>query len=260
MTYGIVVTDAYKARFAAAQAGGAQIVFTSFAVGDGNGVVPALPVSGLVHQVYSAAVASVAVDVTNDKQLNIECAIPDVSPGGTPIGPFVIREFVIKDEAGAIMIAGTTSIEKTVGSEGQSTSVDLVVPLTVSDTGPIVVYNNWPTGPKGDKGDKGDTGDTGATGAQGVPGPQGATGATGATGAAGPKGDKGDTGATGAAGGIAIFPAVGSVTIDIPNVGDTKPASRAGTTETWVHVTPMFNIVFAGSETVAGAYLWQRTA
>ena len=86
MSFGFVVTDAFKARFAAESAGGPKIVFTSFAVGDGNGVVPALPVSGLVHQVYAANVARVQVDATNNKQVNIECPIPDVGPGGTPIG------------------------------------------------------------------------------------------------------------------------------------------------------------------------------
>ena len=36
MSFGFVVTDAFKTRFAAEQAGGPKIVFTSFAVGDGK--------------------------------------------------------------------------------------------------------------------------------------------------------------------------------------------------------------------------------
>ena len=40
MTIGFTTTDAFKARLASEQAGGPKIVFTSFAVGDGNGVIP----------------------------------------------------------------------------------------------------------------------------------------------------------------------------------------------------------------------------
>ena len=197
MTYGFATTDAYKARLAAEQAGGPKIVFTSFAVGDGNGAVPALPVNGLVHEVYSAPVASVQVDPTNDKQVNIECPIPDVTSGGAVVGPFTIREVVVKDENGAIMIAGTTEIPKTVGSEGQSTSIDFVIPLTVADTGPIIIFNNWPAGPAGPQGPKGDPGNAGPQGPQGPAGPQGAQGSAGPAGAQGPAGPVGPAGPQG---------------------------------------------------------------
>ncbi len=203
MSLGFVVTDAFKARFAAEQAGGAKIVFTSFAVGDGAGVVPALPVAGLVHQVYAAPVASVQVDATNNKQVNIECPIPDVDSGGAVIGPFVVREVIVKDEAGAIMIAGTMEVPKTVGTDGQATSIQLVIPLTVSDTGPIIVFNNWPTGPKGDKGDpgeKGDKGDKGDKGLKGDKGDQGDAGARGLQGLRGLQGEQGPRGIQGLTG------------------------------------------------------------
>ena len=103
MTYGFTTTDAFKQRLAAEQAGGPKIVFTSFAVGDGNGVVPALPVNGLVHQVYSAPVASVQVDATNNKQVNIECPIPDVtSGGGLGLGLFIAKTLL--ERSGATLV------------------------------------------------------------------------------------------------------------------------------------------------------------
>lgn len=201
MTFGFKTTDAYKARFAAEQAGGPKIVFSTFAIGDGNGVVPPLPITGLTNQVYAGNVASVQVDATNTKQVNIEVAIPDNDPNtGTAIGPFWVREIIIRDENGAILIAGTTEWEKTTGDSGQSVSADWIIPITLEDTTAVVVYNNWPQGPAGPQGVKGDKGDKGDAGAQGPAGQQGPAGPAGPKGDTGAQGPKGDTGAQGPAG------------------------------------------------------------
>ncbi len=174
--------------------------------------------AGLVHQVYAAPVASVQVDATNNKQVNIECPIPDVDSGGAVIGPFVVREVIVKDEAGAIMIAGTMEVPKTVGTDGQATSIQLVIPLTVSDTGPIIVFNNWPAGPAGPQGLKGDTGEIGPQGPQG---PAGAAGPQGPQGATGPKGDTGARGLQ------------GNVGPQGPQGDPGDPASLAGLNSLW---------------------------
>jgi len=77
------------------------------------------------------------------------------------------------------------------------------VPLTLDNSGNLVIDGNIY---RGDTGPAGPTGATGATGPAGPTGPQGLTGLTGATGPAGPqgvagaKGDKGDTGDQGLTG------------------------------------------------------------
>ena len=139
--YGALVTTKYKSLEAAAQAGGTQVVFTSFAVGDANGNVPPLSNAGtgLVHQVYAASVGSVVVNAANPFQIDISCPLPSTDANGVTIGPFSVTEVAVYDQSGNQVVAGVTSFEKTTAAEGQDSSYNFIVSIVVSDTNAVVV-------------------------------------------------------------------------------------------------------------------------
>ncbi len=111
-----------------------EIDFTRATVilGDGNtgsgATVP--PISTLqstgavTHQVWSGSIVqAVTVDASNANAVDVLCVVPAVDTSGAEIGPFYVTEFIITDELGAAMIAGTTLMPKLVTANG--TAVDL---------------------------------------------------------------------------------------------------------------------------------------
>jgi Phage tail-collar fibre protein len=144
MQYGAITTAWYKQREAAEKAGGAKIQFATFAIGDGNGVVPPLPINGLVHQVYAGIISSVEVDPHNAQQLNIAIYLPDVDAQQNTIGPFWIREIALFDEQGKQLVAATTNIEKTTPTQGQSASIKYIISIVMSDANSVQIFNTAP--------------------------------------------------------------------------------------------------------------------
>ena len=140
-TYGNVVTTFFKQREAAALAGGTPVQFKTFAVGDGNGTVPALSSAGvgLVNERYRAAVNTVVVNPTNPAQVDISCALPFQDAAGNPLGGFFVREVAVFDENGAQVVAGITQFEKTTAAEGQDSSFNYIVSIVVGDVNAVVI-------------------------------------------------------------------------------------------------------------------------
>jgi len=134
--FGSIPTTHYLQREAARAAGGAQIQFSTFAVGDGNGTVPALSSAGggLVHEVYRAAVTGVAVNGQNAQQVDITCLIPDAA------GSFTGREVAIFDETGAQCVAAITDFQKYSTADGQTSDYKFIVSLAVGNTAAVTIF------------------------------------------------------------------------------------------------------------------------
>ena len=134
--YGAIPTTLFLTREAAAMAGGARIVFTTVAVGDGNGAVPALSGAGvgLVHEVWRGAVNSVAVNGDNSSQLDINVSIPDGA------GSFDIREVMVLDENGGQVIAGICNLVKpSSGVDGVGADYSFYISIIVANTSAVTV-------------------------------------------------------------------------------------------------------------------------
>ncbi len=121
-----------------------EIQFTSATVilGDGNvggagAQVPAistLQTTGAVtHEVWRGAIVqAVTVDTANPNQVDILCVVPAVDAGGNEIGPFYVTEFIITDEAGTAMLAGTTLMPKLVTANGAAVDLAFVASVGLS--------------------------------------------------------------------------------------------------------------------------------
>jgi Phage tail-collar fibre protein len=138
MQYGAITTAWYKQREAAEKAGGAKIHFVTFALGDGNGVVPPMPINGLVHQVYTGVISAVEVNPSNAQQLDISIYLPDA------VGPFWVREIALFDEQGLQLVAATSNIEKTTAAQGQSSAFKFIISVVMSDAASVQIFNTAP--------------------------------------------------------------------------------------------------------------------
>lgn len=142
MTYGSRTTAKYKQRVTAAEAGGKQIEFKSFVLGDGNGAIPtlgAIEAHGIARQVYAAPILSASINPGNVQQLDITCPVPAVDGDGHAIGPFWIREVAILDENDDIVCVANTQLEKTTAANGQVSSFNLKVSVAIADDDPVIV-------------------------------------------------------------------------------------------------------------------------
>ncbi len=136
-TYGTQPTQYYLDAITAQQAGGAAVNFVggTLVVGDGNGTVPALSAliaaNGVTHEVWRGQViTSVAVDSNNAQQLDIGVDIP-ATINGVEVGPFNVTEFAILDASGNCCIVGTTNLQKTVSSQGQTSDLAWIAAVGV---------------------------------------------------------------------------------------------------------------------------------
>ncbi len=100
MNYYAIATNLGAAKFAELVATGQQLILQDFAVGDGNGSAygPVATQNALRREMYRAVINSLTVDSNNDKQVIIECLIPENSGG------WYIRELGIFDEAGDLIL------------------------------------------------------------------------------------------------------------------------------------------------------------
>ena len=144
-TYANITTAYFDALIAAAQAGGAAVnlVGGTVVVGDGNGAVPAISdlvaANGVTYEVWRGAVIqSVSIDPAAANQIDVGVDIPAAS-GGAEIGPFTVREFAILDALGHCCIVGTTNLEKTISSQGQTSDLAWTVAVVVASTSAVVV-------------------------------------------------------------------------------------------------------------------------
>ncbi len=151
-----VPLPAYLARSAAVLAGAggvnpppeinfmqATVILGDGAVSGSGAQVPAISTlqsSGAVtHQVWSGKIVqSVSVDAANSAQVDILCVVPAVDGSGNEIGPFYVTEYVITDELGAAMLAGTTLMPKLVTANGAASDLSFVASVGLT-LGTVVV-------------------------------------------------------------------------------------------------------------------------
>lgn len=126
--YGGTATKKLGQRFAAALAGGSVPQFVEFAVGDGNGVVPALSDlgNGLVHETWRGLVQSYGLNQTNSSQIDVYCMIPDSA------GSLSIREVGVFDENGDQVWAGVCNLIKPSADEGVPANFSFVIEIPVA--------------------------------------------------------------------------------------------------------------------------------
>jgi hypothetical protein len=144
--YATQVTAYFLAAQAAYQASGGtgtplNLAGGTVVAGDGNGSVPALSAliaaNGVTHEVWRGqTVTSVTVDPNNANQLDIGCDIP-AAIGGAEIGPFTVTEFAILDALGNCCIVGTTNLQKTVSSQGQTSDLAWIAAVAYSVAGSV---------------------------------------------------------------------------------------------------------------------------
>ena len=107
-----------------------KITLTHFAVGDGGGryYEPNPQMTSLVNEVWRGPITK-AETADNQHELYVSAVIP------ADIGPFIIREMAIFDEAGhMIAISNTADIHKMTTAEGLPTEIDLCMHIFVSNT------------------------------------------------------------------------------------------------------------------------------
>jgi hypothetical protein len=112
-------------------------------VGDGNGAVPTISAliaaGGVTHEVWRGQVIqSVTVDPNAANQIDVAVDIP-ASSGGAEIGPFTVTEFAILDALGNCCIVGTTNLEKTVSSQGQTSDLAWIAAVVVASTSAVTI-------------------------------------------------------------------------------------------------------------------------
>lgn len=107
------------------------------AVGSSGPQIPSISTlqanNALVHQVWSGTVVQAcSQNPTNPNQIDILCVIPAVDASGNEIGPFWVTEFIITDENGTAMIAGTTVAPKLVTANGAATDLAFIASVAFS--------------------------------------------------------------------------------------------------------------------------------
>jgi hypothetical protein len=152
-TFATQVTQYFLNAQAAYQAAGGSppngtgtaldIVGGTLVVGDGNGAVPSVSAlaaaNGVTHEVWRGqTINSVSVDANNANQLDIQCEVPAAS-GGAEIGPFNVTEFAILDALGNCCVVGTTNLQKTVSSQGQTSDLAWIAAVAYSVAGSVTV-------------------------------------------------------------------------------------------------------------------------
>lgn len=102
MAFYTLLTDIGKAKLANATALGATVQLTHIAVGDGNGaaITPVDTATVLTHEVWRAALNSIAVDPANANWIVAEGYIPSTSGG------FTVREVGLFDIDGDLIAIG----------------------------------------------------------------------------------------------------------------------------------------------------------
>lgn len=137
MTYGTLPTAAGVAELAAAQAASQTVPFTHIAIGDGNGAAVGLPTdetTGLVHEVYRAAISAISVDPDHPTWIVYEAAVPESVGGWTAREVGLIGGRV----PGIVMAVGNYPVtEKTVPADGSGRAMIVRMIVAYSSTAAI---------------------------------------------------------------------------------------------------------------------------
>ncbi|MDR3517131.1 MAG: phage tail protein, partial [Azospirillaceae bacterium] len=133
-SYSTLITTHGLSLLAMAQAGGATISLTQMALGDGNGTVPtpSAAQTALVHEVYRAALNSLAPDSNNPPYIVAEMVIP------TTVGGFTVTEVGLFDSAGNLFCVGNfPSTYKPVLAEGSARDLVIRVIMEVGNAASV---------------------------------------------------------------------------------------------------------------------------
>ena len=110
-----IITTIGATRLAEAQYAGVPLVFTEFAVGDGDGeaITPAVGMTALVNEVYRGDVNDVQIYESAPRTIRVEGVVPSDEGG------FTIREVGLFNAAGElIIVASYPETYKTTPYEG----------------------------------------------------------------------------------------------------------------------------------------------
>jgi len=134
-----LVTLEGQAKIAAAMAGGASIVISHLAVGDGNGqpINPVETATGLVHEVWRANVDSAGRDPVTPNQVIVQATIP------VGAGPFSVREVGLYTDDGRLFaLASYPETYKPTANEGAVSDIVVEFVVVVDTTAQVVVTVN----------------------------------------------------------------------------------------------------------------------
>ncbi|MBI0169881.1 MULTISPECIES: phage tail protein [Bartonella] len=134
--YFTLLTDKGKYKIAAAAANKGQVVFTSFAIGDGNGVEtnPLPSDTGLMNEVWRGQLDSVVTDPKNPAAIIINAIIPH------NVGGFWMREFGLFDFDGDMLaVVKPAPYYKATSAEGQLEDVYYEFQLVIGEQAQVVV-------------------------------------------------------------------------------------------------------------------------
>lgn len=129
-----IVTDIGKSLIAKAIETGTTVKLKTFAVGDGNGkeYTPTGQETKLVKENWRSNIGSITVNPKNGKEVFVDTPIPE------DVGGWWIREYGVFDEAGNLILIGTTNeFYKAKAEEGDVIVVDMNLSLTVQNTSAI---------------------------------------------------------------------------------------------------------------------------
>ncbi|MBI0166491.1 phage tail protein [Bartonella sp. M0280] len=134
--YFTLLTDKGKYKIAAAAANKGQVVFTSFAIGDGNGAEtnPLPSDTGLMNEVWRGQLDSVVTDPKNPAAIIINAIIPH------NVGGWWMREFGLFDVDGDMLaVVKPAPYYKATSAEGQLEDVYYEFQLVIGEQAQVVV-------------------------------------------------------------------------------------------------------------------------
>ena len=134
--YFSIVTNIGRNKLALSAAGGAAVIITHFAIGDGNGdeVNPTAASTALVREVWRTPVESVVIDPLNPSAVLVTSIIP------TAVGGWWMREFGIFDVDGdMIAVAKPVSQYKPTALEGQLEDIRYEFQIIIGETANVTM-------------------------------------------------------------------------------------------------------------------------
>ena len=133
MDYIGIVTNAGRAKIAAALASGTNIEITSMAYGDGNGAsyTPIPSQTALVHQI---GVLTSLVKEEDDNWAYFSSTIP------ANVQTFTLRELGLYDNSGTLIaIANTPEVTKPLSTSGSAVSLPVTMGVSISNGQVLIV-------------------------------------------------------------------------------------------------------------------------
>jgi phage-related tail fiber protein len=134
MSYSTILTAIGAATLTNAAAGGATVLFTHLAVGDGNGnpVMPVESMTALVHEVHRVPISALSVDADNPNWLIAEAVVL------ATVGGWTVREIGLFDDGGHLIAVGNfPDTYKPLLAEGSAR--DLLIRMIIQTSNASVV-------------------------------------------------------------------------------------------------------------------------